>query len=171
MNGGVYTTSGIDLVAEEGVAHYRAEPNNVEQVFVLVAVGGSKYALKSSHGRYLGVDRYGLLEAKATAINPQQTFTLLKQDAGWAIQTTWGNFISIQSKKDDEYIVHADSSQIGFCETFVVRIQVRYSNSIRNHVSTDENRHISTQHLKEKAGRELSKWEIRKLKNAFKGKS
>jgi protein FRG1 len=170
VEGDVYTSSEIDLVSEEGAAHHHAEPNNVEQVFVLVAIGGSKYALKGSHGRYLGVDKHGLLEAKATAVNPYQTFTFVKQDAGWAIQTSWGKFISIQSKKDGEYLVQPDSEQIGFCETFVVRIQTRYSDSIRNPASTEDSKHISTKHLEEKVGRELSKTEVRKLKNAFKGK-
>lgn len=169
--GKVYASSELDLVSEDGAAHHRAEPSNVQQVFVSVAIGGSKYALKASHGRYLGVDKHGILDAKAAAINQNQMFTLIKQDAGWAFQTSWGKFLSIESNADDDHhTVNGGAEKIGYCQTFVVRIQARYSDSARNPSLTSDSKHISTKHLEEKMGRELSKTEVRKLKNAFKGK-
>lgn len=109
------------------------EPLNVQQVFVVTPVSFSdegnseaeptarKIALKTSSGGYLTAGKIGVLSAKATAVGPQQTFTLTPLGNGtWSIQTVWENFVAIQ--KDDSslsgFTARADAEEVGFCESF-----------------------------------------------------
>lgn len=86
-----------------------------------VESSSKKIALKTSSGCYLSADKLGIMTAKATAIGPQQTFTLTPLENGvWSIQTVWEKFVAIE--KDDSslsgYTARADADAIGFCETF-----------------------------------------------------
>lgn len=174
-NGQVYTSSELETVSSESDQKHLTlvEPSSVQQVFVLVPMQASDntYALKSAHGKYLSVDEDEVVQAKSTAIGPSEIFTLIKsqESNGWLIQTSWNKYLSIKKVKDG-YAVRGNSSDFGFCETFTLRVQTRYTDKVRNSKKseTDNNDKISTKDLEGRAKRKLDKDEVKILKRAFK---
>lgn len=131
-------------------AAYSCEPRNVQQVFVITAASfdnltdnssepdatGSlqkKIALKTSSGGYLTADKLGILSARATAVGPQQTFTLTVMETGfWSIETVWGKFVAIEKEKVNSnssssskvnlgpaLVARADADEVGYSQSFV----------------------------------------------------
>lgn len=166
--GKVYTSSELDVVKAEDVDKpiHATEPNSVQQVFVLSPVPGSQstFALKTASGTYLSCDKFGLVDAKARAVGPAETFVLSKTEGGWYLQTKFDRYLSVKRTKDeDDYQVRGDSDQVTLCETFVLRIQAKYQHKERQeHHSTK----ISSKRLKGMAGTDLSDADISHLKRA-----
>lgn len=109
-------------------------PTSVQQVFVVAPASfdapanetasstSKKIAFKTSTGTYLTADKLGTLSAKATAVGPQQTFTVTMLDNGyWSVETVWDKYLTVE--KDDGslsgFTVRADSDSVGFQQSFV----------------------------------------------------
>lgn len=89
----------------------------MKQVFVFVPIVQSeKIALKSYMGKYLTISRYGVCEALAEAIGPEQEFEFVKPESGngWSIKSVWEKFLSI-----DEKDIRCDSEIIGTKSTLM----------------------------------------------------
>lgn len=157
-----------------------------------------KVAFKTSNGTYLTADKLGTLSAKATAVGPQQTFTITVLDNGyWSVETVWDKYLTVE--KDDGslsgFTARADGDSVGFQQSFVyvltysatngepfkfcvltwrfsssIRMQTKYIKTLRsaNHTS---DRYISSAELEAKAGGPLTRDQIKALKRAYKGMS
>lgn len=177
LQGKLYTTFELDLT---GTDAHSAEPQNVQQVFVLVPLstlsGNStpeskfKYAFKSSEGKYLTVDSSGTISCRASAMGQAQTFTLEKQkdSSTWKVRTHMDTsvVISKSSKSQSGYEVGTGASADGIAE-FVVRVQPRHRIEEKKPVAEGEKyEKISTKVLDEMAGRRLTNDEVKMLKRA-----
>jgi hypothetical protein len=131
---------------------HSSAPTNVQQVFVIApasfdapahecsAAAASntttkKVAFKTSNGTYLTADKLGTLSAKATAVGPQQTFTLTVLDNGyWSVETVWDKYLTVE--KDDGslsgFTPRADGDSVGFQQSFVYVLTLSVANGICN---------------------------------------
>ncbi|KAF8254088.1 actin-crosslinking protein [Wilcoxina mikolae CBS 423.85] len=119
--------SPLTLITGENLS--TAEPSDVQQVWVCARVYGSttKFTLKSHLGRYLSVDKHGVLSATREAISPEEEFTPVRAELGggrWAWQTVREKFIGVEEGGKGT-VVRGDREEIGFCETWMVRLQKR----------------------------------------------
>ncbi|CDO56245.1 conserved hypothetical protein [Geotrichum candidum] len=165
---------------------HSSAPTSVQQVFVIApasfdapthdsSAGAAstttkKVAFKTSNGTYLTADKLGTLSAKATAVGPQQTFTITVLDNGyWSVETVWDKYLTVE--KDDGslsgFTARADGDSVGFQQSFVIRMQTKYIKTLRsaNHTS---DRYISSAELEAKAGGPLTRDQIKALKRAYK---
>jgi protein FRG1 len=173
IGGKIYTSSEVDLVDKQTKPTvHRIEPSSVQQVFVLSHLGfdetsQNQYAFKSVNDKYLSAGKDYMLDAKASSIGPNQTFTVTPiEGGGWSIKTSTERFLSI--RPDDEsssgYSVFADSEESSFQETFTLRVQAKYRQVPK--ILTQEDARISSKELKERAGRDVSEGELKMLKDA-----
>lgn len=146
-----------------------AEPHDVRQVFVAASIlsrAAGVVSLKNgATGKYLSTDRFGDLRCEKDAISPSEEWTFIKRPDGWAIQSSYETFISISPTA-----VRADLQEIGFCETFRVRIQARNKRrKARNGVAGGKSLTLlSKKELEEKCGRKLNMEEVDLLRLAQK---
>lgn len=153
-----------------------------------------KVSLKTSTGTYLGVNSDGSLSAKSTAISAQQMFIIVPIDDESEdthdddrkrfrlYNSAWDKFVSISSDKigsTTKYVVKAakdlDSETLDPGSIFVIRMQAKYQKGFHERLAKSLNGsnfnedYISSRTLKEKAGKDLSREEIKKLKKAYAG--
>lgn len=209
--GRVYIGTDFDIPSSatsvESISQY-IEPASTQQVFTIQPVhfedsrskskdlaryedkSSQKLALKTANGKYLGVNADGSLNAKASAISAQQTFTIVdvsdELGAGkavhkaFALMTTWKTFVTIKP---------SDKTKIGYAafanpidhdgqsdgHRLIIRMQARNQKSYQqkatamNTKTKYNDKYISSQVLRDKAGRDLSKDEIRFLKTSYSG--
>jgi protein FRG1 len=156
-----------------------AEPTDVQQVWVCTKIYGSiedKFSLRSHQGKYLSVDKHGLLSATREAISPEEEFLLVRCEPSggrWALQTVREKFIAVEERKSGTAAVRGDSETVGFGETWLVRVQKR--NKIQGggarRGGDDRGRvkdRITKKELEEMAGVKLDDGQIKMLKKARK---
>ena len=123
----------------------------------------------SDFSRYLGVDKYGILSATATAISPTESLLLIpapNNPSTFGIQTLRDTFLAIDesSKKGPE--VRGDADSINFNSTFRIRMQARFKPKLRASKEEKAQSKISRKELEVIIGRKLNDDEVRKLKKA-----
>lgn len=150
-----------------------AEPHDVRQVFIASSLAGrpaGSISLKNGvTGRYVSTDRFGNTKCDANAIGGAEEWTAIKRPDGWSLQSAFDSFLSI----DKAGAVRSDAQEIGFCETFKIRIQARTrAKRIRDSGTTTNSQHgkalpsLSKKDLETKCGRTLSLAEVDLLRDA-----
>ncbi|KAK4950868.1 hypothetical protein LTR10_010861 [Elasticomyces elasticus] len=138
-----------------------AEPHDVRQVWVATRVVGS------SAGRYLGCDRYGVLEARGEAISPEEVFTVVGVEGRFGVKTMLNTFIScVDGEEGAAPVVRGDAEVEGDGTAVRVRMQARFK--VTHQVEKAEKLYakISRKELETEVGRSLEDDEVRKLKKA-----
>lgn len=104
------------------------EPTIMQQVFVGSRVVGSTngFAFKSSNGKYLSSDKFGVVECHSEAIGGQEEWRPVITDAGFAFESVHGKFLMIDEVAGGGFRIRADADDAGFCETFRVFCQSRF---------------------------------------------
>ncbi|KAK9467543.1 actin cross-linking [Lipomyces arxii] len=141
------------------------DPTNVQQVWVIGSIVQSeKYTLKSYLGKYLTVSKFGVCEASAEAIGPEQEFEIEHEETGngWVIKSIYGKYLSLNGKD-----IRCDSEVSGFKETLLIRSQAKFRKRTKKVVDESEMK-IHTKELEEKVGAPLDYDTIKLLKKAFK---
>lgn len=168
---------------------HTSEPSDVQQVWVVHKIHDSvKFSIKSHHGKYLGVDKFGVLTATREAISPEEEWSPVKADmgAGWAWQGCRDAFIGVD-EVGTKMEVRGDRETIGFKETWVVRGQNRFKKRARKTTGDEKKPRISTKELKElyelsseveppianicRAGVDLTEEQVKRLKKAKRGET
>ncbi|CCG83672.1 protein of unknown function [Taphrina deformans PYCC 5710] len=146
-----------------------AEPHDVRQVFVASAIlsrpAGVVSLKNGATAKYLSTDRFGDIRCEKDAISPSEEWTFVKRPDGWSIQSSYETFVSIS-----QTAVRADVQEIGFCETFRIRMQAQ-NKSRKAKVGVAGGKALtllSRKELEEKCGRKLSIEEVDTLRHAQK---
>lgn len=166
-NGKVFTSPVENFVDNDPST---AEPHDVRQVWVANRVAGTEtFSLKGHHGRYLGVDKYGILSASATAISPTESLLFIpapNNPSTFGLQTLRDTFLAIDESSSKGPEVRGDAESINFNSTFRIRMQARFKPKLR--ASKEEKAHskISRKELEVIIGRKLNDDEVKKLKKS-----
>lgn len=104
------------------------EPTIMQQVFVGSRVVGSTngFAFKSSNGKYLSSDKFGVVECHSEAIGGQEEWRPVITEAGFAFESVHNKFLMIDEVAGGGFRIRADADDVGFCETFRVFCQSRF---------------------------------------------
>ncbi|CAO3687910.1 unnamed protein product [Umbelopsis vinacea] len=103
-------------------------PTITNQVFVGARVVGSSstFTLKSSLGKYLSSDKFGVVSVDREAVSMIEEWTPTFVEGGLAFQNAYDKFLMVDEIAGGGYKVRADAESIGFCETFRVYCQARF---------------------------------------------
>lgn len=97
------------------------EPSEVRQVFILTQVPTGiknpierEYSLKSGCcGKYLGTDRFGAMTCDSDAIAEQYRWKVHHRPDGWALQSVFDTYLSIQPTKSSKLKLDTDNQDDG----------------------------------------------------------
>lgn len=102
----------------------------VRQVWVSTRIAdSSRFAFKGHHGRYLSIDKFGILSAITEAISPEEEITPVHQSDTtrlWGLQTVRDKFISAEEIPGKDVIIRGDAETIAFGENWGIRMQRRF---------------------------------------------
>ncbi|KAA8913730.1 FRG1-like family-domain-containing protein [Sphaerosporella brunnea] len=160
-----------------------ASPTAVQQVWACARVHGSNttptFTLRSYTGRYLSVSKTGELSALREAIGAEEQFTPVRSPLGagrWSWMGCRDTFLGV-SVGGPKIAVRGDRHEVGFTETWTVRLQRR--NKVRVKAggggaagaggAEDKGRvkdKITRRELEEMAGFALSEDQVKMLKKA-----
>lgn len=149
-----------------------AEPGDVQQVWVCARVYGSttKFTLKSRLGRYLSCDKHGLLSATKEAISAEEEFVPIHADGRWAWQTVREKYLGVDETTKG-IAVRGDRDDVGFRETWTVRLQKRNKVRVKAGSGKDSGKledRVSRRELEEMAGVKLDDDQVKMLRRARK---
>jgi protein FRG1 len=147
-----------------------AEPHDVRQVWIANRVAGSeKFSFKGHHGKYLGCDRAGVLNATKEAVGPEEGFTCITitDSAGmFAIQNERETFIGIDPHVTGDRTVRGDKDSIEFSTSLRIRMQARFKPKLRVAKEEKAREKISRKELEKLVGRRLEEDDVKMLKRA-----
>eukprot|EP00842_Homolaphlyctis_polyrhiza_P003121 jgi/Hompol1/380/HPOL_000238-RA len=110
---------GADAPAVE-VTMASIEPLSAAQVFVAKRLpGSSKLTFKSAFDKYVGCNKLGAVTCDMEAAGPAEEWDLIVRDDGFALQSMFGGFLSVQPDGS----LRADVDTIGFKETLRFKCQ------------------------------------------------
>ncbi|RCI01828.1 hypothetical protein CU098_011897, partial [Rhizopus stolonifer] len=117
------------------------EPTIIQQVFVGQRIVGSPngFAFKSSNGKYLSSDKFGVVECNCEAIGRQEEWRPVITDAGFAFESVHNKFLMIDEVAGGGLTIRADAEDAGFCETFRVYCQARFKYKPKSKSKTKSN--------------------------------
>lgn len=144
-----------------------ATPHDVRQVYVASPILSRPVGVVSlkngATGKYLGTDRFGDVRCEKDAISPAEEWTMVKRPDGWSIQSAFDSFLSISKTG-----VRGDAQEIGFCETFKIRIQAQNrSKKAKTSIAGASSMTLTTKkELEDKCDRKLDLEELEKLRTA-----
>ncbi|KND03825.1 uncharacterized protein SPPG_01280 [Spizellomyces punctatus DAOM BR117] len=96
------------------------EPTTVSQVFVAKRLpDSSKLCFRSAYDRYLGSDKFGVVQCEREAMGPSEEWEVVLREDGLALQSSFEKFL----KCDADGRARADSENVGFKEVFQMRCQ------------------------------------------------
>ncbi|KAL7748083.1 hypothetical protein RI367_006629 [Sorochytrium milnesiophthora] len=108
------------------------QPTQVNQVFIAQKLVGSSsgsdaWGLKSSEGKFLGCDKFGVVTCGREAVGPTEEWIPTVLDDGVALQSIYGKYLKVDqpTEKQTAHQLRCDSDEIGFCETFLVKCQAQ----------------------------------------------
>ena len=148
-----------------------SEPHDVRQVWIANKVAGSnKFSFKSHHGKYLACDRFGLLSAQREAVSPEESFEIVAvadSMGSFAIQTEREKFFTLEDDaRKAEHQVRGDAEDIGFNNSFRIRMQARFKPQHKLAKEEKAKEKISRKELEKMAGRTLGEEDVKRLKRA-----
>ncbi|MCJ1309771.1 hypothetical protein MMC25_003432 [Agyrium rufum] len=165
-NGKIFISQLENMVEEDPAT---SEPHDVRQVWVASRVAGTEYhSLKGHHGRYLGVDKFGILSAIREAISAEeQLLCVVSPDTPgtFSIQTQRDLFLVMnETTKTTE--IRGDAESINFNTTFRIRMQARFKPRLKANKESKAREKISRKELEDVVGRRLNDDEVKRLKKA-----
>lgn len=120
------------VFTEEGSVDARSiasdEPLDVSQVVSAQHNPNDTYSLKTAFGKYVSCDKVGILSALSDAIGPQEEWSFIQREDGWALMSKYDNFLSIE---EETLTVRGDATSIGFRECFRIKMQRRFRSERR----------------------------------------
>lgn len=148
-----------------------AEPHDVRQVWVANRVAGTEsFSFKGHHNRYLGCDKFGILNAQREAISPEEQFDIVPvadNPGTFALRTQRDSFVSVEEKKGGAVVdVRGDAEGIEFKTTLRIRMQARFKPRLKVAKEERAKEKISRKELEVLAGRKLEEDEVKSLKRA-----
>jgi protein FRG1 len=148
-----------------------AEPHDVRQVWIANRiVGTEQFSFKGHQGRYLGVDKFGVLSATREAISPEEQFTAIAvadNPGTFAIQTQRDMYLIIDEKATaSDKTVRGDGDAINYNSTLRMRMQARFKPKLMVAKETAAREKISRKELEDMVGRRLDDDDVRMLKRA-----
>ncbi|KAI8992515.1 FRG1-like family-domain-containing protein [Pilobolus umbonatus] len=104
------------------------EPTIMQQVFVGSRVVGSTdaFTLKSSQGKYLRSDKFGVVSCDSEAIGGQEEWRPVITEAGIAFENVHNKYLMVDEIAGGGLSIRADADEVGFCESFRVYCQSRF---------------------------------------------
>jgi len=166
-NGKVFASTLENIVDGDATT---AEPHDVRQVFVANRIAGTEtLSFKGHHGRYLSCDKYGILTANATAISPEESFTIIPvphNASAFSLQTARDKFLAINESSTSGPDVRGDAESISFTTTFRIRMQARFKPRLKASKEEKAKEKISRKELEDIVGRRLNDDEVKRLKKA-----
>jgi protein FRG1 len=148
-----------------------AEPHDVRQVWIANRiVGTEQFSFKGHHGRYLGVDKFGILSASREAISPEEQFTCIPvadNPGTFGVQTQRDTFIVIDPEATAaDKTVRGDSEDLKYNSTVRIRMQARFKPKLKVAKETAAREKISRKELEALVGRRLEDEDVKILKRA-----
>lgn len=148
-----------------------AEPHDVRQVWIANRiVGTEQFSFKGHHGRYLGVDKFGILSAHREAISPEEQFTCIPvagNSGAFGLQTQRDQFIVIDPEAAAaDKTVRGDAEHINYNSTLRIRMQARFKPKLKIAKETAAREKISRKELEALVGRRLEDEDVKILKRA-----
>jgi protein FRG1 len=167
-NGKVFSIPLENIVEDDPTT---AEPHDVRQVWIANRiVGTEQFSFKGHQGRYLGVDKFGVLSATREAISPEEQFTAIPvadNPGTFGIQTQRDTFLIIDEKATaSDKTVRGDGDAINYNSTLRMRMQARFKPKLKVAKETAAREKISRKELEEMVGRRLDDDDVRILKRA-----
>ncbi|KAH9826293.1 actin-crosslinking protein [Teratosphaeria destructans] len=149
-----------------------AEPHDVRQVWIATRVVGSEteFVFKGHHGRYLGCDKFGVLEAGREAMGPEETFRFQPVEGvsgQFEVKTKHGKFLSVDLEREkDKVEVRGDAEVEGEGTRVRIRMQARFKPKHKVEKAEKVRAKISRKELESEVGRKLEDEEVKRLKRA-----
>jgi len=148
-----------------------AEPHDVRQVWIANRIAGTEqFSFKGHHGRYLGVDKFGILSAAREAISPEEQFTCIPvadNPGTFGVQTQRETFLVIDPVATlADKTVRGDAKDINFNSALRIRMQARFKPKLKVAKETAAREKISRKELEELVGRRLEDEDVKILKRA-----
>ncbi|KAG8929254.1 hypothetical protein FRC02_005811 [Tulasnella sp. 418] len=105
-------------------------PKEVSQVWVVTRVAGSATInLRTPEGKFLSSDAHGIVSSDREARGPQEEWTpIIIPDTGGlvAFQNIYSKYLGVDEVAGGSLALRADSENIGFAESFYVKVQHEY---------------------------------------------
>lgn len=86
-----------------GPPHDEGDPPAPEEIFTAFPVGETKITLKSGYGKYLGIDKNGIVVGRSDAVSALEQFEPVFQDGKLALQAANSKFVSVSPDDDSFY--------------------------------------------------------------------
>lgn len=86
-----------------GPPHDEGDPPSPEEIFTAFPVGETKITLKSGYGKYLGIDRNGIVVGRSDAVSALEQWEPVFQDGKLALQAANSKFVSVSPEDDSFY--------------------------------------------------------------------
>ncbi|XP_031637505.1 protein FRG1 homolog [Contarinia nasturtii] len=83
-----------------GAPHDEGDGPSPEEIFTALAINDRHIALKSGYGRYLKVEKDGIITGRSEAVGALEQFEPVFQDGLMALQASNGCFVSIDTEDD-----------------------------------------------------------------------
>jgi protein FRG1 len=148
-----------------------AEPHDVRQVWIANRIAGTElFSFKGHQGRYLGVDKFGVLSAMREAISPEEQFTCIPvadSPGTFGVQTQRELFLTVDEKAvATDKVVRGDGDAINYNSSLRIRMQARFKPKLKVAKETAAREKISRKELEALVGRKLEDDDVRMLKRA-----
>jgi len=89
-----------------GPPHNEGDPPSPEEIFTAFPIGETKITLKSGYGKYLGVDRNGVVVGRSDAVSALEQWEPVFEEKKLALLAANSKFISV-SHEDDGLYAHS----------------------------------------------------------------
>jgi len=86
-----------------GPPHDEGDPPSPEEIFTAFPVGDTKLTLKSGYGKYLGVDRNGIVVGRSDAVSALEQWEPVFEEGKLALLAANSKFVSISPEDDGFY--------------------------------------------------------------------
>ncbi|XP_033219541.1 protein FRG1 homolog [Belonocnema kinseyi] len=83
-----------------GIPHSEGEGPSPEEILTAIPVNETKVALKSGYGKYLGVDKKGVVVGRSDAVGALEQWEPIFQDGKLAILSNTNFFVSVTDEDD-----------------------------------------------------------------------
>ncbi|XP_011647100.1 protein FRG1 homolog [Pogonomyrmex barbatus] len=117
-----------------GAPHVEGEGPSPEEILTAFPVSETKVALKSGYGKYLGVDKNGVVIGRSDAVGSIEQWEPIFQDGKLAILNNTGCFISVSNDDD----ITCQNRTAGPSEFVVIRSIIQRSQSPSKDIPKEE---------------------------------
>ncbi|XP_059489412.1 protein FRG1 [Neocloeon triangulifer] len=103
-----------------GAPHDDGDGPSPEEVLTAIKVSETKIALKSGYGKYVGIDKNGVVTGRADAVGSMEQWEPIFQDGKLALLSANGCFVALT----DDDSLEANSKVAGPSEIIKIRVQL-----------------------------------------------